>query len=103
MAISEKRYAVEFLNKDAAVFKFDDAGCMVNYIKRQVRRQDVLASFVVDYETRRWLRAEDAYYVRSVQIKTPMGGGIIAFADKEQAASAASRYQGQRMRFDGLF
>ncbi len=103
MAISEMRFAAEFLDGDGAVFKFDDAGCMLNYIRGRIRREDIRAIFVMDYEARRWLKADDAVYVRSERIKTPMGGGIIAFADKGQAEAAAGRYQGKLLKFDGLF
>jgi copper chaperone NosL len=30
MAISERRYAAEFLNRDGDAFKFDDVGCLSN-------------------------------------------------------------------------
>lgn len=103
MAISEKRVATEFWSKEAALFKFDDAGCMLNFIRKENLRPDIHACFVMDYEARRWLKAEEAYFVRSARIKTPMGGGIIAFGDKAQAEAAASRYQGQVVRFDRLF
>jgi len=103
MAISERRFAAEFWSEGPTLFKFDDAGCMLNFIRRQDQHQDILAGFVMDYEARRWLKAEDAHYVRSTQIKTPMGGGIIAFGDEAQAEAVAARYQGQVLRFDELF
>ncbi len=103
MAISEKRLAAEFWSRDTALYKFDDVACMVNHLKRGKGRQDIQACFVMDYDARRWLRAEEAYYVRSPQIKTPMGGGIIAFADRSSAEATASRYQGQMLRFDEFF
>ncbi len=103
MAISERRFAVEFWNKDSVLLKFDDAGCMLNYIRKQNLRADVLAAFVIDYEARRWLKAETAFYVQSAGIKSPMGGGIIAFGDKARAEAAANQYQGTLLRFDELF
>ncbi len=103
MAISEKRFATEFWNRDSVLAKFDDAACMMSYIQRGKGREDILAAFVMDYEARRWLKAENAWYVGSARIKTPMGGGIIAFEDKARAEAAASRYEGQVVRFSDLF
>ncbi len=102
MAISQKRFAVEFWSKAPSLFKFDDAACMMSYLKRENQRQNVLATFVMDYEELRWLKAEEAYFIQSTQLKTPMRGGIIAFADKRHAEMAASRYQGKILKFDEL-
>jgi copper chaperone NosL len=92
MAISEKRYAAEFITRDGEVFKFDDIGCMVNYTKSKSNRADIAAFFVVDFESKQWLRAETACFVRSPEFKTPMNGNIAAFRDNR----TASRHSGEQ-------
>ena len=96
MSISEKRYAAELIDKDGEVFKFDDIGCMANFIKQ--KKPEVRASFVMDYDHREWLKGEEAFYVRSPQFKTPMSGGIAAFKDE----SKAKLFQGTTLRFAEL-
>src|SRR5262245_60201794 len=59
MAISEKRFACELVTKDGDAVKFDDIGCMLHY--RKERAELVAATFVVDFETREWLKSEEAY------------------------------------------
>src|SRR5262249_26365697 len=49
MAISEKQYAAEFLNRDGDVFKFDDIGCMVSYVVEKKVGDSVAAFYVVDF------------------------------------------------------
>jgi len=92
MAISQKQFAAEIITEDERVLKFDDIGCMVHL--RQNAGPDLKASaiFVTDHETRQWLTAEKAYFSRSSTIKTPMGSGILAFADKDRAGSDAVRF-----------
>lgn len=85
MAISEKRFAAEFITRDGEAFKFDDIACMANAVKANANRESIAAFFVMDYETRQWLPGESAHYVRSPDFKTPMGGGIVAFKDKVKA------------------
>jgi copper chaperone NosL len=85
MAISEKRFAAEFITRDGEAFKFDDIGCMANFIKAGSNRKNIAGFFVMDYETRQWLPGETAHYVRSATFKTPMSGGIAAFKDKAKA------------------
>lgn len=101
MAISEKQYAAEFLTADGDAIKFDDIGCMLNYLKARPTTK-VAAYFFMDYETKRWLSAADASFVKSAEIASPMRGGIIAFQDKAAAETAVTRYQGQKLTFTEL-
>jgi copper chaperone NosL len=102
MAISEKRYAAEFIDIDGQPFKFDDIGCMVNFMKSKGNKQGIRAYFVMDFNDRNWLKADTAYYVRSSELKTPMGGGVVAFKDEAGAAEAAQKYRGTVLRFADL-
>jgi len=103
MAISEKRYAAEFVDSEGQAFKFDDIGCMVNFIKNKKSSAKVVAHFVMDFDERQWTKAEGAYYVRSSELATPMNGGIIAFKNQAKAKEAADRYHGKLIRFEDLF
>ena len=102
MAISEKRFASELLIQDGEVFKFDDIGCMLRFRKSHGHPESVVATFVLDYETRKWLKAEEAYFVKSKEFKTPMGGNVVAFKAGADAAAAADRTQGVSLRYAAL-
>ena len=99
MSISEKRYAAELISNDGQVFKFDEIGCMANFIKQKKNNGDVHAAFVMDFDRREWLPAENAFYVRSSELKTPMNGGIVAFENQSSAEGAAAKYHGALVRF----
>jgi copper chaperone NosL len=99
MAISEKQYAAEFITNDGDALKFDDIGCLVEHIKG-VKRTEVAAYFVTDFESRVWITAEGAHFVRSAGLKTPMGGGVIAFRNESEARESAARFHGSLLRFD---
>jgi copper chaperone NosL len=103
MAISEKRYAAEFLNSDGDVFKFDEIGCLANQLKTRQNRRDIAAFFVVDYDSRQWVNAEQAYFVRSEEFKTPMSGHIVAFKYRSKADEAAANYHGNLLGFGEVF
>jgi copper chaperone NosL len=103
MVISEKRYAAEFIDVDGEAYKFDDITCMGKHAREKLGARQIAARFVVDYEARRWVKAEDAYYVRSSELKTPMSGGVVAFKDEAQAREAAANYHGQLLRFADVF
>ncbi|MGE0130386.1 MAG: nitrous oxide reductase accessory protein NosL [Blastocatellales bacterium] len=99
MAISEKQYAAEFLNRDGDAFKFDDISCMANYVAEKKAGDSIAAFYVVDFDTKQWLKAEEANFVASPNFPTPMGGGIVAFKDRPRAEAEAAANQGRQISF----
>lgn len=99
MSISEKRYAAELIDEDGEVYKFDDIGCMANFMKQKENDGSIRAAFVMNFEQREWLKAEDAFYARSPEFKTPMSSGIVAFRNESNAHAAAAKYHGTMLRF----
>lgn len=89
MAISEKQFAAEIITTDETVLKFDDIGCMLRYREASGDKLKPAAIFVNDYDSKEWLKAPKAFFVRSTTIKTPMGSGIIAFGEKSKAGADA--------------
>ena len=103
MAISEKRYAAQFVDRDGQPFKFDDIGCMIKFANEKMDRDKIAAYFVIDFDERQWVKAEGAYYVSSGELKTPMDGQTAAFKDEAKAREAAARFHGRRLGFADLF
>lgn len=83
MLINESRFAAGFVTIDGQVKRFDDIGCLLLYQKEQ--NENVAHFWVKDFNTQKWLKADDALFVRSDSIQTPMGFGIIAFKTEEFA------------------
>lgn len=96
MAISEKQFAAQFLTQDGDAVKFDDLGCLAQYLATHSQQGNHIAAFfVADYETRQWLPATSAFYVYSTKFQTPMQGGFAAFRERSQAEAAAQAKQGR--------
>ncbi|MGZ8844669.1 MAG: nitrous oxide reductase accessory protein NosL [Pyrinomonadaceae bacterium] len=102
MAISEKQYAAELIDSDGQPFKFDDIGCMVNFIKGNKSKGQIAAYFVMDFDDRAWVKAEDAHYVRTSEVTTPMNGGLIAFKTQSKAQQAVDKYQGKLLQWKDI-
>jgi len=92
IAVSEMRYAAEIVDREENVYKFDDIGCMLRYMREH--RTEGVAVFVKDYDGSGWLSAPEAQYVRSDAIPSPMGGHTIALKRKTAAEDYAKRLQG---------
>lgn len=101
MAISERQFAAQYVTLDGDARKYDDLGCLLDDLKEK-QPQNVAAYFVMDFNTRQWINADDAHFVRSAEIKSPMGGGLVAFKDQAQAAAAAAKFKGAQVRFSDL-
>lgn len=97
MAISETQYAAELIDGDGQASKFDDIGCMANFLKKNKAKP--VAYFVMDFNERQWIKAEDAFYLRSSELSTPMNGGLIAFKTEAKALEAVAKFHGQLLGF----
>jgi copper chaperone NosL len=101
MLISDAKFAAATVEEDGTAHKFDDIGDLVSHYAAHPGTK-VKAYFVHDYPSEKWLRAENAYFVKSEQIHTPMAHGIAAYADRVTAEAAAQKYGVQVMTFDEL-
>jgi copper chaperone NosL len=83
MAVSDQAFASEIITTDGEVFKFDDLGCLERF-KDNSADLKIAATFVKDYETKKWLPYERSVIVQT-SIRTPMGSGKVALADSAKA------------------
>lgn len=68
---------------------FDDIGCMLDSLHNDGQAR-VLDAYVHDHATRAWVNASIAHFVLSdpARVPTPMGSGIVAFANQQDAELA---------------
>lgn len=100
MIISDPAYASAYRTTDGSARLFDDLGEMVVYMR--TTQEPAVATFVHHYGTRDWLMAEDAAYVQSSALQTPMGFGVAATSSQDEARLLAERIAGQTYTFQGL-
>jgi hypothetical protein len=88
MIVSDQRYAagliLETQQGERVPRVFDDIGCMIKYEQHQ-KDGKVLSHYVKDYQTNRWLAADQAVLVRRQQIQSPMAYGLAAVASRGDA------------------
>ena len=92
MTVSEERYAaglvLETPDGQRVDKVFDDIGCMSEFVRSQ-HEGKVLARYVKDFNSRQWLAADGACYVRGGAIRSPMGYGLLAVQNKADAQALA--------------
>ena len=89
MLINEEKYAAAVTLINGEEKRFDDISCMLSY--RHSNNEKIKYYWVYDYISDISLQAEKAFYVKSKKEITPMGGGIIAFGQREEAKNFADK------------
>lgn len=101
MLIDDVRFAAAWTTPGRDEAHFDDIGCMVGEAEALPAPADAHC-FVADYESGEWLAAEDAFYVHSPEIRSPMAYGLAACASGEAADRLAHATSGRVRRWRDL-
>lgn len=99
MIVSEDRHAAAIVPARGEASLFDDTGELVHYVVQHPLQPDQ-AVFVHDYQSRRWLPANMAFFVKDPKLSTPMGTGIVAFAERSSAETFAQPRQVPVLRWE---
>jgi copper chaperone NosL len=103
MLVSDLAGSAAYRAASGEVRAYDDLRCLLDDRAEGVGR-DVEPSeiWVHQHETGVAVRASDAAFVRSTELRTPMGGGLAAFADTGAAAAFADQHGGEVLRWSEL-
>ena len=100
MLISETLYAAAYQAPGADARVFDDIGCLRDAARGE---SGSLRVWVHDAADGRWINGFEAVLVASSSIRTPMGGGMLAYHDPAAADRAARQHNGRVIRsIDGI-
>lgn len=102
MTIVDKQHASELVTDKGKVYKFDAIECMINF-KNENTDKEFELELVNDYSNPgELIRATEATYLISEQIKSPMGANLSAFAVDDSASRMQSEYGGQLFKWTGI-
>jgi nitrous oxide reductase accessory protein NosL len=88
MVQMESKFTSKITQGETTLY-FCDIGDLFTYLKKN--NMKVAGVEVKDYTTGEWIDARKAYYVNSSKkFRTPMGWGIAAFKDRNDASKAGS-------------
>lgn len=93
MTLVDRKFGAEVATQKGKIYKFDDVNCMVNFLNAgEVNDRDIRYKLVIDYsQPEKLIAAGEAFFVKSPEIKSPMGSNIAAFETDE----AHSEYRRQ--------
>jgi copper chaperone NosL len=86
--INDKLLAAEILSSNGLASKFRTIHCMSTWIAQQKTTPEG-TSYVTDYGTGKWVRAERATYVHTIVNQNTMARDFVAFLDQDEAEDKA--------------
>ena len=96
MTIMDPKFGGEIITKKGKIYKFDDAHCIVNFMKEgTIKETDIAQTVFIDHQNQKnFLDVQSSYFVVSDRFKSPMNSNTAAFSSKEIAEQQAKENTG---------
>jgi copper chaperone NosL len=92
MKIMDSKFGVLIFNEKGRKFQFDDINCFHRYEEEsKFKSQETYVS--CKNEPGKLVPIENAYFIQSEMLKTPMASGFAAYSNKEAASIDAATFQ----------
>jgi parallel beta-helix repeat protein len=90
MTISNPKFAAVLFTTKGRTYKFDDISCLLDYKNDNKEKALNAGLYVANFlSDNKLLPVEIAVYIKGDNVKSPMGGNIAAFKDRESANTYA--------------
>ncbi len=106
MNIADPHFGAEALNKKGKAWKFDDADCLLNFLKEgtSLKEADLKEVYFMRFDGNHELIAgKDALLLQSDAIQGPMGGNLAAFATQEDLLKAQEKLSGTQTSWQAVW
>lgn len=102
MTIVDKIHGSELISDTGKVFKFDATECMFNYVDEN--NELLIGSLLTNYyeDPTKLLSVEEAMFLVSEKLPSPMGANLTAFMTKESAEKIRAEKGGKLFTWDTL-
>lgn len=87
MGIVDPKFGCELISKKGKIYKFDDVTCLHQFIKSNSSAgTEIKKQLVINFEKENdFLSLEEAVFILSPIVKSPMGSHAAAFASRDNA------------------
>jgi len=105
MGVVDLKFGGEILTRKGKVYKFDDIGCMIRYMKSGILNpHDIEQTLVMNYEKRNeFINVDDAVLIASPLTRSPMGFNLAAFTNRDAAAKYIEGTTGKIFSWSELY
>jgi len=93
MTISDNRYGAEIITRKGKVYKFDDAHCILSFLKsKSIQKKDGDEVYFSDFTGNHMLiKSDNAFLLQSDFFRAPMNGNIAAFSNQDSLNKIAQQ------------
>jgi copper chaperone NosL len=104
MTISDNRFGGEIVSKKTRTYKFDDARCVLGFIRSNtINKEDIAGIYFVDFANgHAFVKAENAYFLQSPELRSPMNGNIAAFTYEDSLNAALPKFYGNKISWEEM-
>ncbi len=104
MTISDNKYGAEILTKKGRAFKYDDSKCLFSEISEGgIKMDNIKDIYFTDFcNGHALIKSQNSFYLKSDQLKTPMGGDIAAFSSRDSLKFYATQLGGEEVTWTQL-
>jgi copper chaperone NosL len=99
MMITDKRFGAELITKKGKIYKFDSIECLTAHVAQKTEDASAIESlWTIDF-TRpgEWVHCEDAAYLHSRNLPSPMGAFLSSFQNKGELNAIKLKYEGENL------
>lgn len=104
MTISDQRFGAEIVTKKSKIYKFDDEHCIIGFLNsKNVAYADIAGIYFTNFSSPHdLLKAEQAHFLQSPALKSPMNGNIAAFGNEDSMAKIFSQFNGNKITWEEM-
>lgn len=104
MGIMDPKFGSELITTKGKIYKFDDVSCMQHFLKSNtLEPKEISQQLVINFEKENdFLSLEEAVFILSPSVKSPMGSHAAAFASREKAEKMNAALNGELLSWKEL-
>jgi copper chaperone NosL len=104
MTIVDPKFGGEITTKKGKAYKFDDAACMIHFLKTgSIKETEISQKLVIDFQRQNdFVDVSKAFFLVSPELKTPMGGNAAAFISQWEAEKIKNTVNGEVMNWNDM-
>ncbi|MEJ2502328.1 MAG: nitrous oxide reductase accessory protein NosL, partial [Gemmatimonadota bacterium] len=101
MTIADERYGAELVTRQGRVHRFDSIECLAGFRLAMADTADIHSLWVTDFaDPPTLIRVEDAFFLESRDLKSPMGANLTAFGPGMTREAALHSFYGVVLSWD---
>jgi copper chaperone NosL len=105
MGVADFRFGGEVITKKGKIYKFDDTGCMIDFLNSgNVQEKEIALRVIMNYEKpNEFINVNDAWFLVSPTLKSPMNSNAAGFTNIVAAEKINESKPGEIIKWNELF